>query len=404
MIDWLKKPLRTAAISIQLMSLLVLTACAQNTETAQDTDSTQNEPVLMAVHNPTPDDDEPKSDNTVRIGILLDTSNSMDGLIGQAKSQLWKIVNELTKARIDNARPNLEIALYEYGNDGLPYEEGFVRMVTPLTDDLDKLSFDLFNLTTNGGSEYCGHVIQTSLKQLTWSQKEKDLQIIFIAGNEAFNQGDTHYAPVCETAKDRGIIVNTIFCGDRMEGIRTSWFDGADKAGGAYNFIDHNKGTQYVATPFDDKITELNVKLNGTYLAFGAKADWYSSNQTIQDGNATSFSRSTLVERAITKSSGYYKNTKWDLVDATAEKGFKFKEVKKKELPKEMQTMTDAEAQKYIDDKRKEREAIQAQISDLTMKREQWLNDNQNGSQNELEAAILEAIRKQARDKGYTFI
>ena len=30
----------------------------------------------------------------VQLAILLDTSNSMDGLIAQAKTQLWNIVNE----------------------------------------------------------------------------------------------------------------------------------------------------------------------------------------------------------------------------------------------------------------------------------------------------------------------
>ena len=33
--------------------------------------------------------------NLIQMAILLDTSGSMDGLIEQAKAQLWKIVNEL---------------------------------------------------------------------------------------------------------------------------------------------------------------------------------------------------------------------------------------------------------------------------------------------------------------------
>ena len=43
----------------------------------------------------------------------------MDGLIDQAKAQLWEIVNELSYAKFDNVRPNLQIALYEYENDNL---------------------------------------------------------------------------------------------------------------------------------------------------------------------------------------------------------------------------------------------------------------------------------------------
>ena len=39
-----------------------------------------------------------EEENRIQVALLLDTSNSMDGLIEQAKTQLWKIVNELTSA------------------------------------------------------------------------------------------------------------------------------------------------------------------------------------------------------------------------------------------------------------------------------------------------------------------
>ncbi len=51
-------------------------------------------------------------------------------------------------------RPSIEVALYEYGNDNLPAQEGFVRLVLPMTDDLDAVSEKLFALKTRGGQEY----------------------------------------------------------------------------------------------------------------------------------------------------------------------------------------------------------------------------------------------------------
>ena len=70
----------------------------------------------------------PAKDQTIMIALLLDTSNSMDGLIDQAKSQLWKIVNEVAAAKSgDGKQPNIKIALYEYGNDGLSSSEGYIR-------------------------------------------------------------------------------------------------------------------------------------------------------------------------------------------------------------------------------------------------------------------------------------
>ena len=76
----------------------------------------------------------------IQMAILLDTSNSMDGLIDQAKSQLWKIVNELAVAKRNGKSPSIEVALYEYGNSCLSAESGYIRNVLPLTGDLDSVS------------------------------------------------------------------------------------------------------------------------------------------------------------------------------------------------------------------------------------------------------------------------
>src|SRR5215212_6729490 len=162
----------------------------------------------------------PAKDQTIMIALLLDTSNSMNGLIDQAKSQLWKIVNEVAIAKTgDGKRPNIKIALYEYGNDGLSSNEGFIRQVSALTEDLDVISEKLFSLKTNGGNEFCGQVIKTALNQLAWSASKADLKMIFIAGNEDFTQGSVSYQQACDAAKKKGVVVNSIFCGDFREGM-----------------------------------------------------------------------------------------------------------------------------------------------------------------------------------------
>src|SRR5215211_7756058 len=168
--------------------------------------------------------DAPAKDQTIMIALLLDTSNSMDGLIDQAKSQLWKIVNEVAAAKsVDGKRPNIKIALYEYGNDGLSADEGFIRQVSALSEDLDVISEKLFSLKTNGGNEFCGEVIKTALNQLAWSASKDDLKMIFIAGNEDFTQGSVSYQQACDAAKKKGVVVNTIYCGYVNEGINLGW-------------------------------------------------------------------------------------------------------------------------------------------------------------------------------------
>jgi len=57
---------------------------------------------LALFTTPTPDNipTTATSANKIKVALLLDTSNSMDGLIEQAKSQLWKIVGAL--ANVEN--------------------------------------------------------------------------------------------------------------------------------------------------------------------------------------------------------------------------------------------------------------------------------------------------------------
>jgi hypothetical protein len=42
---------------------------------------------------------------------LLDTSNRMEGLIDQAKTQFWGIVNSFIDAKDDGVAPFVEVAL-----------------------------------------------------------------------------------------------------------------------------------------------------------------------------------------------------------------------------------------------------------------------------------------------------
>src|SRR5687768_8407180 len=60
----------------------------------------------------------------VQVALLLDTSNSMDGLIDQARSQLWRVVNQLAHARRAGYGARLQVALYEYGNNRLSARNG----------------------------------------------------------------------------------------------------------------------------------------------------------------------------------------------------------------------------------------------------------------------------------------
>lgn len=347
-----------------------------------------------------------KNESSIKIALLIDTSNSMDGLIEQAKSQLWKIVLQLSKAKKNGLKASLQIALYEYGNLDLSSQDDWIRQVTPFTSDLDKISEELFALTTNGGDEYCGAVIAKSLEELMWSEKTDGLQVIFIAGNEGFDQGDVSFSKACASANEKGIIVNTIYCGDPISGKNLRWKDGADLTEGHFGTIDMNENTYYIETPYDDKIAELNQKLNSTYVTYGTNGVNYCMNMSAQDANAFSYSNANLVDRVTVKCSHVYSSASWDLVDATKDSKFDLSSIKKEELPVEMQSMNVTEQKKYIVNKSEERKKIQKQILELSEKREAYIEQKKAElgiKESGLNFAILEAIKEQANRRNFTF-
>lgn len=349
----------------------------------------------------------PEAQPVVQLAILLDTSNSMDGLIEQAKGQLWKIVNEFISAKQNGKRPEVQVALYEYGKSSLSQANGYIRQIQPLTNDLDRISEELFALKTNGGDEYCGWVIQEAVQKLNWSKSPNDLKVIFIAGNEPFTQGTVDYKQACKLAIESGIIVNTIHCGSDQEGVNGQWKAGALLAEGKYMLINQNQAVVHYEAPQDKEIARLGEALNKTYIAYGNLGQESLNRQNAQDMNAAAYSaQGSLLNRVLCKASDNYRNGAWDLVDATKDGKLDVAKMKKEELPVELQKMGEKERVEYVQQKKAEREKIQKQIQELNGSRSKYVAEQMakstNGNQT-LDAVMISAIREQATKRNYQF-
>ena len=366
-------------------------------------------PIVVAVPQPTPvvvavpESTATTETRKIQIALIMDTSGSMEGLIEQAKSQLWNLVGELSHAKYKGKTPELEIALYEYGNDRLSSNGGYIRRVSPLISDLDDISSSLFSLRTNGGSEYCGMVIKTSLEQLEWSGNDNDIKLIFIAGNEPFTQGPVNYESACGDARAKGITINTIHCGSYQEGINGSWKSGAMIGGGDYMAIEQNRRTVYIESPYDDRINHCGVLLNKTYIYYGANGCAKKEAQECEDSNAGSYSKSNLASRNSMKASGFYKASSWDLVDAVSNKKVDVAEVDKKNLAPALQTKTDAELKAYVEEQAKKRAALKKEIASLNTKRVKYIAAQNKASGTDLQSSMVNAVKKQAKAKNYSW-
>ncbi len=339
----------------------------------------------------------------IQIALLLDTSNSMDGLIDQTKSQLWMLVNELGETRKNQMTPVIELALYEYGNTNIPVSRGYIREVMSLTTDLDAVSEQLFALSTKGGQEYAGQVISTAVGNLEWSQDPADMKLIIIAGNEPFTQGPVDFRTACEQARNRGILIDTIHCGDEKVGIDTDWRAGADCGGGIYMTIDQDDVNEFIASPYDDKILELNEALNKTYLGYGARGSAMQERLVQQDQNAASMGVSSQIARSKTKSSVQYRNEYWDVVDAYELNSERILNMDSAQLPEELKDLSPEERAAFIEQKSAERDKIALEIAHLERQRTEFVSNKRKDKAfaKTLEQVVVSAVKRQAMDFGF---
>lgn len=346
-------------------------------------------------------------EDTVQIALLLDTSSSMDGLINQARSHLWNMVDQMGRmTRVVNGKVRgvkIEIALYEYGNSRLPSQDGYIRRVQPLTADLDKVSEQLHALFTQGGSEYAGQAIRQAVTELEWSSDPEALKFVFVAGNESFEQGPVSAAEAMAAAAQRGIHVQLIHCGSHD----ATWEAAAKIAKTDLMTIDHNHVARHIPSPQDDELLRLGQELNKTYLAYGADGEASIARQMRADSSAAKLSKKVALERAQLKSKASYNNASWDLVDAVDKDGKFLEKASDDQLPAALRGKSLEEKKAFVAANAAKRAELKAKIAKLEAERNKYIAAEQAklGGENakSLETELMKSTKKAAAKKGYKF-
>ena len=338
----------------------------------------------------------------VDIVFCVDRSGSMNQVIETAKQKVWGIVNEVAKSK---PAPILRIGLIGYGSADLDIK------LFPLSDDLDKVYENLMTFKVDmGGDEWVGWAAKKAADDMLWAKEGKVVKIIFMVGNETAAQGrpEVLYTKTVPEIIKKDITVNAIYRGRPSPEEERTWREVASLADGTYTMIDLSGGAVTVATPMDKELGELSRKLNGTYVEFGRVGQEKKENQARQDANAQQAGgASTAAARAASKAGALYHASDWDLVDASKDKNFKLEDVKKEDLPKEMQGMTLDEQKAHIANKAKEREELQKKINELGKQRSEFIAAEVKAKgltkDKAFDEAVRKAVREQAEKRGLQF-
>jgi Mg-chelatase subunit ChlD len=340
--------------------------------------------------------------DTLEMVFVLDTTGSMGGLIDGAKQRIWGIINEVMQKP---SKPRVKVGLVAYRDVG----DAYVTKVLPITEDLDQAYTTLMDYRADGGGDTPENVrkaLAEGVKNAGWSASRANLaQIVFLVGDappQNYPQEPDVLVTTAEAVR-KNMIVNTIQCGD-LDGTKEIWQSIARRGEGKYFAIAQDGGVQAISTPYDTKLADLATKLGKTYVTFGAK-DRREANVAAQSKSEMRITADAAMgaqaDRALNKAVNNF-SYDGDLVQAVENETVKIEDVKKDDLPEDLQKMTVAERKLEVNKRIAERKAIRAEILTLSKQRDEFIaaERKKQGRSNGFDTAVAAALREQLLRKG----
>ena len=345
----------------------------------------------------------------IDVVFVLDTTSSMTGLIETAKEKIWSIATTMTSAQ---QTPDIRIGLVAFRDRG----DAYVTKVVDLSDDIDSVYASLMEFQASGGGdgpESVNKALYDAVHGISWSQDPGAYQVIFLVGDAPPHmdyQDEAQYPEIMADAVTKGIVINTIQCGNVGKTQRT-WGKIAHLGEGRFFQVGQAGSAVAFASPFDKKIAELSAKLDDTRLYYGSKdekAKMQSKVEATEKLNKEA-SISTRARRgAFNSSAGGKKNLLGDneLVSAVASGEVELKDLNKEALPASLQMMPVVEQRAVIAKKAEERNELERQIQDLAQKRGDYISEKvkaDGGGAESLDHQVYDAVREQAGKTGLTY-
>ncbi|MBK1647208.1 vWA domain-containing protein [Rhabdochromatium marinum] len=341
--------------------------------------------------------------------FVLDTTGSMGGLIQAAKDKIWSIAATLAAAE---PTPEIRIGLLAYRDRG----DAYVTRVVNLSSDLDAIHAELMQFQARGGGdgpESVNQALHEALHRIQWSQNSEAYQVIFLVGDAPAHMDYDHDIPYPQTlalAKQRGIHVNAIQCGNQRK-TTTQWQRIAQLGGGGYFQVEQGGGAIAMATPYDEDLARLSAQLDNTRLYYGKTEERAARRDqlAVEQAAKAAASPAALARRAdfVTSKSGQASLIgQHELVDEVSRGRVDLKALPAEELPAPLADLAPETQQAVIDQKAQERQALSTEIQSLSHQRSEYLRSKVAASgeaEESLDHKIFSAVREQASGKGLKY-
>jgi len=344
----------------------------------------------------------------VDLVFVLDTTGSMSGLIHTAKEKIWSIATTMASAQ---PTPEIRIGLVAYRDRG----DQYVTQVVNLSDDLDSVYATLMDFVADGGGdgpESVNKALYDAVHGMSWSQGEHAYRVIFLVGDAPphMDYNEVQYPQIAASAFEKGIVINTIQCGD-LPMTLAPWTQIASLGRGSFFQVEQAGGSVAYTTPYDAEIAELSAKLDDTRLYYGSDEEQekmrakVAATDKLHEGAslASRARRGAFNVSAAGRANLLGEN---ELVDAVSSGAVSLDSLEEDALPAALKPMAPAEQRAYVTRLAGERTDLQKKIEDLTQDRDGYLEkkvEAAGGLKDSLDQKLYDAVRQQAGKVGLEY-
>jgi Mg-chelatase subunit ChlD len=390
--------MKTKILGIALFALTLGAVVYYPSLNAKHIDSSPIEHIVAPVSNP-----------KVDVVFVLDTTGSMSGLIQTAKEKIWSIATTMASAQ---PTPEIRIGLVAYRDRG----DQYVTKVVDLSGDLDSVYATLMDFQADGGGdtpESVNKALYDAVHNISWSEGSQAYQVVFLVGDAPPHmdyQGEMKYPEIVAAARKKGIVINTIQCGE-LPTTAGPWTQIASLGLGKFFQVEQAGSAVALATPFDANLAELSARLDDTRLYFGTEEERerMAGKVAATDKLHAVATVESLARRAsFNIAAGGRTNLlgENELVDGVASGTIKLDELDEAELPAALKPMAPEEQQAYVAGLAGERAELRRQISELAADRDDYLKkkvEEAGGFKDSLDQKIYEAVADQAKEAGLEY-
>ena len=344
----------------------------------------------------------------IDVVFVLDTTSSMSGLIQTAKEKIWSIATTMASAQ---QAPEIRIGLVAYRDRG----DSYVTKVVDLSADLDSVYATLMDFEAAGGNdtpESVNKALYDAVHNMSWSQGDQAYQAIFLVGDAPphMDYNEVRYPEIIASALDKGIVVNTIQCGDMPITVEP-WSQIASLSHGEFFQVEQAGGAVAFNTPFDEEIAELSEQLDDTRLYYGTEKEKKTMQGKVAatDKMHAGLSFASRARRAeFNASVGGRANLLGDneLIAAVADGTVDLDELEEDALPAALKPMAPAEQEVFVAELSEKRKDLQRQIRSLSADRSGYIAkrvDEAGGMKSSLDQKLYDAVKDQAGEVGLEY-